>query len=345
MAPTGVSSDSPADVDDPTDLTKPTWRYIARRTVREFMSDQCMDLAAALTFYSVLSIFPALIALLSVVGLFGQAGAAADVLASAAQDLGIPSADSVVRPTLEGLGQSSARPGIALVLGLLTALWSASGYVGSFGRGMNRIFEIQEGRPFWKLRPLQLLVTVAAVLLAAAVALALVVTGPMARALGDAIGWGDAAVTGWNIAKWPAILLAVVAIVAILYYATPNIHQPRFRWISVGAIVAIVVWGLASALFGVYVANFGSYDRTYGAMAGGVVFLVWLWITNIALLFGAELDSELERGRELQAGIPAEQTLQRPPRDTTKFRKLADQEQRDVDEGRQLRQSRGRDPG
>ncbi len=313
MASTGIRSARRADVDEPTDLTRPTWRYVLRRTSREFMSDQCMDVAAALTFYAVLAIFPALIALLSVVGLFGQSGAAADALAGVAQDLGIPSADSVIRPTLETLGESSARPGIAFVLGLFTALWSASGYVGSFGRGMNRIFEIQEGRPFWKLRPLQLVVTLAAVVLAAAVALALVLSGPVARAVGDAIGWGDAAMTAWSIAKWPAILLAVVLIIAILYYATPNIEQPRFRWISVGATAALALWAIASALFGVYVATVGSYDKTYGAMASAVVFLVWLWITNIALLFGAELDSELERGRELQAGIPAEETLQRPP--------------------------------
>lgn len=341
MTPT-TDTRSDAGVDAPTKLTKPTWRYVGRRTVREFLADQCLDVAAALTFYGILAIFPALIALLSLVGLFGQAGPAAQAMADTAEQLGVPSADTLVRPTLEALGGSSAGPGLALALGLATALWSASGYVGAFGRGMNRIFEIEEGRPFWKLRPMLLLVTLVAVAMAALVALALVLTGPAARAVGAAFGFGDAAVTAWSIAKWPVIAMAVVVIIAILYYATPNIDQPRFRWISIGAVFAIAVWVLASVLFGLYVANFGSYDRTYGAMASVVVFLVWLWITNIALLFGAELDSELERGRELQAGLPAEDELQRPPRDDRKIRKDAERDEQERRQGRALRETRGR---
>ena len=167
---------------------------------------------------------------------------------------------------------------------------------------MNRIYEVGEGRPIWKLRPVMLLVTLVTVVLVAVVALGLVVTGPAAQAVGDAIGLGSTAVTVWNIAKWPVLLAVVVLIVAMLYYATPNVQQPRFRWISVGALVAILVWVVASAAFGFYVANFSSYDKTYGSLAGVIVFLLWLWITNLALLFGAELDAELERGRELQAG-------------------------------------------
>lgn len=231
--------------------------------------------------------------------------------------------------------------GIALVVGLASALWSASGYVGAFSRAMNRMYEIGEGRPIWKLRPVLLLVTLVTVLLVALVALALVISGPAAKAVGDAIGLGSAAVLAWNIAKWPVILVVVVLIVALLYYATPNVKQPKFRWISVGALVAILIWVVASAAFGFYIATFSSYNKTYGSLAGVVVFLLWLWLTNLALLFGAELDSELERGRELQAGIAAEQTVQLPPRDTRQTDKAEEKEQQDIERGRALRRSHG----
>ncbi|UMG94409.1 YihY/virulence factor BrkB family protein [Nocardioides sp. TF02-7] len=208
---------------------------------------------------------------------------------------------------------------------------------------MNRIYEIDEGRPIWKLRPVMLLITLVTVVLTAVVAIGLVLTGPAAQAVGDALGVGSSVVTVWNIAKWPVLLAVVVLIVALLYHATPNVKQPKFRWISVGAVVAILTWVVASALFGFYVANFSSYNRTYGSLAGVVVFLLWLWITNLALLFGAELDAELERGRQLQAGLPAEEVIQLPPRDTSKSDKAAAKEREDVERGRRLRLSRGED--
>ncbi len=224
------------------------------------------------------------------------------------------------------------------MIGLLGALWSASGYVGAFGRAMNAVYEIEEGRPFWKLRPVMLLVTLVAILLVAVVLVMLVVSGPLASSIGSVIGVSDQAVTAWNIAKWPVIVAFVVVIVAILYYATPNVKQPKFRWLSVGAVVAILAWILASVAFGFYVATFGSYNKTYGSLAGAVVGLLWLWITNLALLFGAELDSELERGRQLQAGIEAEGELQLPARDTRGIRKAREQEQKDLAAGRAIRE-------
>jgi membrane protein len=187
-----------------------------------------------------------------------------------------------------------------------------------------------------------LIVTALTVVLTALVAISLVLTGPAAQAVGDAVGLGSAAVTVWNIAKWPVLLVVVIAIVALLYYATPNVKQPKFRWISVGAVVAILTWIIASALFGFYVANFSNYNKTYGSLAGVIVFLLWLWITNLALLFGAELDAELERGRELQAGLPAEETIQLPARDTRKSDKAAEKDREDVERARALRRSRGR---
>jgi membrane protein len=339
---TAPAPDASRKPDSPADLVKPTWGYALRKTVREFMDDQCTDLAAALTYYSVLALFPGAIALLSLVGLVGQQQQTVDTLLQILRDVGASSAAETLEGPLTELAGSQGA-GLALVIGLLTALWSASGYVGAFGRGMNRIYEIDEGRPIWKLRPVMLLVTLVTVLLAAIVAVGLVVTGPAAEAVGSAIGLESTAVTVWSIAKWPVLLAVVVLIVALLYYATPNVKQPKFRWISVGAIVAIVVWVIASAAFGFYVANFSSYDKTYGSLAGVIAFLLWLWITNLALLFGAELDAELERGRQLQAGIAAEEELQLPPRDTRKSDKAAAKEQEDIERGRKLRESHGRD--
>ena len=337
-----LEPDAPQKPDSPGDLTKPSWTYVVRKTVREFSADQCTDLAAALTYYSVLALFPAAIAMLSLVGLVGEGPRTVDTLLQILRDVGASSAADTLEPTLTQLSQSQD-VGVGLVVGLAAALWSASGYVGAFGRGMNRIYEVDEGRPIWKLRPAMLLVTLVTVVLTAIVALGLVLTGSAAQAVGDAVGVGSTVVTTWNIAKWPVLLAVVVLIVALLYYATPNVRQPKFRWISVGALVAIVTWVVASALFGVYVANFSSYDRTYGSLAGVIAFLLWLWITNLALLFGAELDAELERGRELQAGIAAEEVIQLPARDTRKSEKSARKEQQDIERGRRLRQSRGAD--
>lgn len=328
--------------DSPADLKKPSWVYVARKSAREFSKDQCTDLAAALTYYSVLALFPAAIALLSLVSLVGQGPATVANLLQILRQVGASSAAHTLQPTLMQLSKTQ-NSGVALVVGILGALWSASGYVGAFGRSMNRIYEIDEGRPIWKLRPTMLLVTLVTVVLTALVAVGLVVTGPAAQAVGNAVGLGSTALTVWNIAKWPVMLVVVILIVALLYYATPNVKQPRLRWISVGAVVAILTWVVASVLFGVYVANFSSYNKTYGSLAGVIVFLLWLWLTNLALLFGAELDAELERGRELQAGVRAEETIQLPAKDTRTSDKAAEKERREVERGRRLRLSRGRD--
>jgi membrane protein len=202
---------------------------------------------------------------------------------------------------------------------------------------MNRVYEIGEGRPVWKLRPAMLALTAVLVLLVAVALLGLVLTGPVADSVGQAVGLGSTAVLVFDIAKWPVILGVVVLVVALLYYATPNVRQPKFRWVSVGAVLAILTWAAASAAFGFYVSNFSSYDKTYGALAGVIVFLLWLWLTNLALLFGAELDAELERGRELQSGIAAEESIQLPPRDTRGIEKAAEKELDDVRRGRDLR--------
>ncbi len=254
--------------------------------------------------------------------------------------MGAGSVADTIKSLLPDLTANSSA-GLALIIGIVGALWSASGYVGAFGRAMNRIYEIQEGRPFWKLRPLMIIITLAAVILAGLVAIGLVVSGPVARAIGEAVGLGDTAVTIWGIVKWPVLLGLAALVVAILYYATPNIKQPKFRWISLGAVVAIITWVVASALFGLYVSQFSNYNKTYGSLAGVIIFLLWLWITNLALLFGAELNAETERGRQLQAGIAAEDELQLPPRDTRVIDKNEAKDARDIEQGKQLRRSGG----
>jgi membrane protein len=334
--------DDPAKPESPTDLTKRSFLYVLRRTAREFGTDQCTDLAAALTYYAVLSVFPALVVVVSLLGVFGQGQRTTDAVLQIVGDLGPASAVDTLRAPIQQLVESPSA-GFALVVGILGALWSASGYVGAFGRAMNRIYQIEEGRPVWKLRPTQLLVTLVGLVLAAAVAFMLAVSGPIAAALGRAVGLGEVAETIWNIGRWPVVLLFVALAVAVLYYVAPNIQQPTFRWISVGAGVAILIWVVASVGFGFYVGNFGSYNKTYGALAGVIVFLLWLWITNLALLFGAEVDAELERGRQLQAGIRAERDLQLPPRDSRVAKKNEAKEQAEIERGRTLRRSRGSD--
>jgi membrane protein len=334
---TAPAADDGRKPDELGEVTKPSWKYTFRKAVSEFSRDECTDLAAALTYYSVLALFPALLALVSLLGIFGQGESTTKALLDMVRQLGQGQAADQLRGPITQMTQTGSA-GFALVFGLLGALWSASGYVGAFGRALNRVYQVDEGRPVWKLRPVQLLVTLIGILLVALVLVGLVVSGPLAKAVGDVLGLGDTAVTVWKLAKWPVMLVIVVMLVALLYYATPNVKQPKFRWMSVGAAIAIVVWLVASVAFGFYVANFGSYNKTYGSLAGVIVFLLWLWLTNLSLLFGAEVDAELERSRELQAGIKAEEELQLPPRDTRGSDKKARKREDQVKQGRRLRE-------
>ena len=326
--------------DSPSDLTGRSWSYAFKQAWAELRRDECTDLAAGLTFYAVLSMFPALLAMISLLGVFGQGESTTDTLLELVERIGQEDAVEQLREPITQMTQTNAA-GFALVFGLLGALWSASAYIGAFGRAMNKIYEVDEGRPFWKLRPLNLAITVVTVLLAALVLLGLVVSGPFAQELGETLGVGETTVIVWNIVKWPVMLLVVVFLVAVLYYATPNVKQPKFRWISVGAGLAIVVWIVASLAFAVYVANFGSYNKTYGSLAGVIILLLWLWLTNNALLFGAEVDAEIERSRQLQAGIEAEEAIQLPPRDTRRSEKEASKLEAQIEEGRELRERAG----
>ena len=307
---------APSKPSAPTRLDRAGWRDALRRTVSGFRSDQVTDLAAALTYYGVLSLFPALIALVSVVGLFGDPASTTETLTEIVGELAPSTATDTFRGPIESITANRGTAGLLFALGLLGALYSASGYVGAFMRASNRIYGVQEGRPFWKLRPLQIAVTLGMVLLLALVTVALVLSGPVAEAVGRAVGLTGTAVTIYGLAKWPVLIALVLFMLACLYYVSPNLRLPGFKWISPGSVVAVTVWALASAGFAFYVSNFGSYDKTYGTLGGVVTFLVWLWLTNLAVLLGVELNAELERSREIEAGVHgAEEAIQLPPRE------------------------------
>ena len=294
---------------------------ILKRTVSEFREDNMPDWAAALTYYGLLSLFPALIALISLVGLFGDPRTITDQLTQIVSDIGPDTAADTFSGPIESITENRETSGILLVVGLLIALWSASGYIGAFMRAANIAWETPEGRSFFKLRPLQILITLLMVITLALVAVALILTGPIVQAVGDAVGVGQTAIDIWEIAKWPVLLVVVMLMLSVLYYAAPNVDPPGFRWITPGGVVAVVVWLLASAAFAFYVANFGSYDKTYGTLGGLVSLLVWLWITNLALLFGVELNAERERDRELRADIPrADREIQLEPREEPDYK-------------------------
>ncbi|AYG05195.1 YihY/virulence factor BrkB family protein [Gryllotalpicola protaetiae] len=325
--------DDPRKPQTPPRVHKRTWKYIGRRTLAEFSADQCQDAAAALTYYGVLSAFPALLAIFSLLGVVGQGDSAAKAVLNIIGQVAPGSTVDLVRGPIHQFASSSAA-GLGLVVGIVLAVWSASGYVGAFSRAMNRIYEIDEGRPFWVLKPSQVLLTLALIVLVAIMAVLLVISGPLIRAIGDAVGIGSAAVAVWSIARWPVMVLALIVAVALLYWGTPNVKQPRFRWISLGGVIAIVVLAIATLGFGFYVANFANYNKSYGSLGGVIIFLVWLWIANLVLLFGAEFDAEVERGRELQAGMDAAEEIQLPPRGTRQSEKSLEKAEKLIAEAR-----------
>jgi membrane protein len=290
-----------------------SWRAVLGRTLREFREDNVTDWAAALTYYGVLSIFPALVALVSIVGLVGHS--ATKPLLTNLGGFAPGSAHQILQNGLNGLASSRGGAGILFFVGLAGAIWSASAYIGGFVRASNTIWDVEEGRPFWKTIPLRIGITLVMLVLLTMTAVAVTVTGPLARNVGKLIGVGHTFVTVWDIAKWPILVVIVGLMFSILYYLAPNVRQPSFRWVTAGGMVAVLVWIAASALFGLYVSQFGSYNKTYGSLGAVVIFLVWLWLTNVALLLGAELNAEIERGKQIAEGHPPEREPFLPPRD------------------------------
>jgi membrane protein len=297
----------------PTDMSRRSWGGIVKRTFTEFKEDNATDWAAALTYYGVLSIFPALIALVSIIGLIGDS--ATKPLLDNLGGFAPGPAHDILENALNGLTQSRGGASLLFIVGIAGAIWSASAYIGAFIRASNAIWDVEEGRPIWKTIPLRLVITVVMLILLTATAIAVTVTGPLAEKVGGLIGVGDAAVTAWDIAKWPVLVLIVSLMFSVLYYAAPNVRQPGFGWVTPGGVLAVVVWMIVSALFGIYVANFGSYNKTYGSFGAVIIFLVWLWLTNVAILLGAELNAESERQRQIERGHPAETEPFLPPRE------------------------------
>ncbi len=300
--------------DGPTDLPKRSWWAVLKRTVKEFNRDNLTDWAAALTYYGVLSLFPGLLLLTAVLGLLGPSSTQS--LVDSVNSLAPGEARTIIVGGIEELQKTKSFAGPLAIIGLLGALWSASGYVGAFMRASNSIYDVEEGRPFWKVIPLRIGLTLGVVALLVITAVGIGVSGGVAEEVGNLIGLGPTAVTVWGIAKWPVLLLLASLAIGLLFWASPNVRQPSFLWVTPGGVVTVVVWIVASLGFAFYVANFGSYSKTYGALAGVIVFLVWLWISNLALLLGAELDAELERGRRIEAGQSPDHDPVAPPRDT-----------------------------
>jgi len=331
---TSASKGSRDDVPEaPTQIGKPGWISILKRSVQQFTHDDVTDRAAALTYFGVLAIFPGVLVLISIMGLIGKANT--QTILNNIGQLTPGGVSSFLHTVIQQVQGRAGAASIGAIIGLLIALWSASGYVAAFMRASNSIYEVDEGRPAWKTIPVRLAVTILVVVMLVISAVIVVVTGPVASTVGNALGIGDAAVMVWDIAKWPVLLVIVSIMFSLLYWACPNVKQPGFKWVTPGGVVAVLVWVIASALFALYVSFSGSYNKTYGSLATVIVFLVWLWISNIAILLGVEFNAETERQRAIQAGMPAETE---PFVDVRDSRKLQDPEKRQVEEAARIRQ-------
>ncbi|WP_411719644.1 YihY/virulence factor BrkB family protein [Mycetocola sp.] len=328
---------SDAEVRTPPKLRPKDVLPVYRRALGEFAKDQVADVAAGLTYFAVLALFPALLAIVSLLSLVNQDSAVTEQLLALFSSIGPEETVRALRGPIEDLTATPAA-GLGFVVGLLGAILSASGFVRAFSRGMNRIYAVREGRPFLKFQPVILLVTVISLVTLTGMALILVLSGDIAEAVGNMIGLPDAAILVWDLAKWPVLAVLAMLILAMLYYTTPNVRQHKFRWLTIGSATALVVWAAATLGFFFYVSNFGNYDRTYGTLGGVIVFLLWLYLSNMAILYGAEVDSEIERVRELRAGIRAEYAVQLPLRGTAGIEAAIEAEAKAVLESKKLRQ-------
>ena len=303
--------------ESPTQVSKRSWTHVLRRTIREFKRDELTDRAAGLTYYGILALFPALLVLVALLGIAGDS--ATRTVLENIQKLAPGSARDVITNAVTQLQSSGGASSVVAVVGLLGALWSASGYIAAFIRASNVVYDVPEGRPAWKVLPVRVGLTLALMILACVSALIVVLTGGLARQIGTALGVGDTAMTVWSIAKWPVLVVLVAMMLAILYWAAPNAKNRGFKFVSLGSLLALLIWLAASAAFAFYVANFASYNKTYGTLAGVIIFLVWLWITNLAILLGLEFDAETERERAVVSGRPVDEEPYVEPRDTRKW--------------------------
>ncbi|ROZ62990.1 YihY/virulence factor BrkB family protein [Kocuria soli] len=347
------ATESRSKPNSPGDVSKRSWMYVFKRALAEFTQDGCTDLAASLTYFTVLSVFPGLLAVVSLLGVFGQGEQTTKAITDFLSGRVPAELNTLLEPTISNLASSSGAGLAALIIGVASGLWTASGYVGAFSRAMNRVYDISEGRGFVKHKATMLGVTLFVVITVVLVFLMVLLSGGIARSVGDLIGLGETSVMVWNIAKWPVILLLLVLLVAVLYYFTPNVQQPKFKWVSPGALFAIVGAIVAGAAFSVYATQFASQTSTYGVIGGVILGLLGIWIFNNVLLLGAEIDAEIQRGRELEAGIPSEEMLHLPPRDVKTVTKALTKHEKLVEEGRKVRlanetvdyRSQGKDGG
>jgi membrane protein len=318
--------------DAPSDIPKAGWVAILKRAVKQFKHDDVTDRAAALTYFGVLAIFPALLALVSILGFLGSSGT--QTLLNNVGQLAPGGVHTFLKAVIQQVQGKAGAASAAAIVGVLLALWSASGYVAAFMRASNAIYDVDEGRPIWKTAPVRLGVTIAVVVMLVVSVVIVAVTGGIATQIGNALGVGNSVLWVWRIAKWPVLLIVVSLMFSLLYWASPNVKQSGFRWVTPGGVLAVVVWLIASALFGVYVSFSGSYNKTYGSLATVIVFLVWLWITNIAILLGLEFNAESERERVIRAGLPEQVEPYVEVRDS---RKLDEPEKQRVEEAAQVR--------
>ncbi|MDQ2796245.1 MAG: YihY/virulence factor BrkB family protein [Actinomycetota bacterium] len=320
--------------ENPSDMPKPSWVQMVKRAVKQFKHDDVTDRAAALTYFGVLAMFPGVLVLVSLLGLAGKS--TTDRFLKNIGDVAPSSITSFLKTVIEQVQGKAGAAGAAAIVGLLVALWSASGYVSAFMRASNSIYEVDEGRPIWRTAPLRLVVTLALVVMLVLSAVMVVVTGPIATKVGNVVGLGHTTVLIWDIVKWPVLLVIVSLMFTLLYYATPNVKQPKFRWVTLGGVVAVITWLAASGLFALYVSFSGSYNKTYGSLATVIVFLVWLWITNIAILLGAEINAETQRQRAIEAGMPEDLE---PFAEVRSTKKLEDTETERVEEAARVRKA------
>lgn len=297
------------------DLPDGAARRIAKRTFDQYRADGVTNLAAALTYHSVLSLFPGLIALVALLGLLGQYPQTFNAVLNIVSGLAPSSTVQTVSVPLRQIITHKGGAGALLSLGLAGAIWAASGYVGTFSWAANVLWEAKRGRSWYRQWPFNVAVTLVALVLITAVLLALVLTGPVANSVGRQIGVGSTGLTIWSIAKWPAIVVVVTFMISGLYYVAPNVRPPSWRWLTPGAMFAVIAWGVTSLGFAFYLANFGSYNKVYGTLGAVITFLIWVWLSNVAALLGIELDAEIERERQLAAHEPgAAERIQLPLR-------------------------------
>lgn len=312
------------------------WRYALRRTYHGFFRHRVIDSGAALAFFASLAVFPAALALVSAVALGRSDGDAVDdILSIATIAIGPNAAQAIRSPLLSLLSLSS--PGVSLGVGITLTLWSMSGYTSAFGRAMNVIYDVQEGRRFVRFRSQMLLLAFAIMVIFAAMAVILLVTPSIAQAIGDQFRFGELLVVLWNVLKWPVLAALAVVGVGLLYYFTPTIKHPEVRWVSYGALFAIGGWAVATVGFAIYVITFSDYDRVYGILGGAVVLLVYAFISNFVLVLGGELDSQIIRVRYLQSGVEAEGVIPLPLRSSKRNLALARHRSLDMVDGRTIR--------